>query len=58
MDNYVEGDKICLFGFSRGAYVARSLAGMLEQVGGRYRTYLIDLLVTRSNIGRFVVQGE
>lgn len=43
MDNYVEGDKICLFGFSRGAYVARSLAGMLEQVGGRYRTYLIDL---------------
>lgn len=32
MDNYVEGDKICLFGFSRGAYVARSLAGMLEKV--------------------------
>ncbi|KAG8945742.1 hypothetical protein FRC04_000601 [Tulasnella sp. 424] len=33
MDNYVEGDKICLFGFSRGAYVARSLAGMLDKVG-------------------------
>ena len=27
------GDKICLFGFSRGAYTARSLAGMLHKVG-------------------------
>lgn len=26
------GDKICLFGFSRGAYTARSLAGMLHKV--------------------------
>ncbi|TFK89873.1 hypothetical protein K466DRAFT_661219 [Polyporus arcularius HHB13444] len=30
---YKEGDKICLFGFSRGAYVARVLAGMLDAVG-------------------------
>ena len=28
-----EGDKICLFGFSRGAYIARALAGMLHKVG-------------------------
>lgn len=27
------GDKICIFGFSRGAYTARSLAGMLHKVG-------------------------
>ena len=27
-----EGDKICLFGFSRGAYIARSVAGMLAKV--------------------------
>ena len=27
------GDKICLFGFSRGAYTARSLAGMIHKVG-------------------------
>ncbi|KAI6104529.1 hypothetical protein EDD16DRAFT_1695976 [Pisolithus croceorrhizus] len=27
------GDKICLFGFSRGAYTARALAGMLHKVG-------------------------
>ncbi|KAG8732832.1 hypothetical protein FRC11_010666 [Ceratobasidium sp. 423] len=33
MQNYREGDKICLFGFSRGAYTARALAGMLHKVG-------------------------
>ncbi|KZS92264.1 hypothetical protein SISNIDRAFT_429507 [Sistotremastrum niveocremeum HHB9708] len=33
MQNYVAGDKICLFGFSRGAYTARALAGMLHSVG-------------------------
>ncbi|KAF8962960.1 hypothetical protein BDZ97DRAFT_1920087 [Flammula alnicola] len=33
MQNYITGDKICLFGFSRGAYTARSLAGMLHKVG-------------------------
>ncbi|KAK4995802.1 hypothetical protein LTR66_004461 [Elasticomyces elasticus] len=32
MQNYCEGDKICLFGFSRGAYTARCLAGMLHKV--------------------------
>jgi len=33
MQTYREGDKICLFGFSRGAYTARCLAGMLHKVG-------------------------
>jgi len=33
MQNYCIGDKICLFGFSRGAYTARALAGMLFKVG-------------------------
>ncbi|KAJ7601160.1 hypothetical protein C8J56DRAFT_912301 [Mycena floridula] len=33
MENYRVGDKICLFGFSRGAYTARALAGMLYKVG-------------------------
>ncbi|THU90978.1 hypothetical protein K435DRAFT_759709 [Dendrothele bispora CBS 962.96] len=33
MQNYCVGDKICLFGFSRGAYTARALAGMLYKVG-------------------------
>ncbi|CAL1694110.1 unnamed protein product [Somion occarium] len=33
MQNYTHGDKICIFGFSRGAYTARALAGMLHKVG-------------------------
>ncbi|KAF8628094.1 hypothetical protein AX15_004095 [Amanita polypyramis BW_CC] len=33
MQNYRPGDRICLFGFSRGAYTARCLAGMLHKVG-------------------------
>lgn len=33
MQNYNEGDKICLFGFSRGSYTVRCLAGMLHKVG-------------------------
>ena len=33
MKNYRAGDKIALFGFSRGAYTARALAGMLTKVG-------------------------
>ncbi len=30
---YKEGDRICIFGFSRGAYTARCLAGMVHKVG-------------------------
>lgn len=33
MQNYRAGDRICMFGFSRGAYTARALAGMLYKVG-------------------------
>ncbi|KAF7307637.1 Zn(2)-C6 fungal-type domain-containing protein [Mycena indigotica] len=33
MQNYEHGDKICMFGFSRGAYTARALAGMLHKIG-------------------------
>ncbi|KAF8330814.1 uncharacterized protein EI90DRAFT_3124029 [Cantharellus anzutake] len=31
--NWRPGDKICIFGFSRGAYIARALAGMIQTVG-------------------------
>ncbi|KAF8330819.1 uncharacterized protein EI90DRAFT_1098640 [Cantharellus anzutake] len=31
--NWRPGDKICVFGFSRGAYIARALAGMIQTVG-------------------------
>ncbi|KAG6908203.1 hypothetical protein DXG01_005792 [Tephrocybe rancida] len=33
MQNYRAGDRICIFGFSRGAYTARGLAGMMHKVG-------------------------
>ncbi|TFK23045.1 hypothetical protein FA15DRAFT_670876 [Coprinopsis marcescibilis] len=33
MDNYRTGDRICIFGFSRGAYTARALAGFLYKCG-------------------------
>ncbi|KIK76154.1 hypothetical protein PAXRUDRAFT_170739 [Paxillus rubicundulus Ve08.2h10] len=33
MQNYEAGDKICIFGFSRGAYTARALVGMVHKVG-------------------------
>jgi len=33
VDNYSDDDEILLFGFSRGAYVVRSLAGMIGIVG-------------------------
>jgi uncharacterized protein (DUF2235 family) len=33
MENYEEGDEIFLFGFSRGAYTVRVLAGMLHLCG-------------------------
>jgi uncharacterized protein (DUF2235 family) len=31
--NYVPGDEIFLFGFSRGAYTARSIAGLINRIG-------------------------
>ena len=33
MDNYVDGDEIYLFGFSRGAFTARALASLLHVYG-------------------------
>lgn len=36
-DNYNKGDEIFLFGFSRGAFIVRSLAGLISQQGLRKR---------------------
>ena len=41
--NYVPGDKIFLFGFSRGAFTARSLAGFMSSCGLLMRQTLGDL---------------
>lgn len=39
VDNYHEGDKIFLFGFSRGAYTARSIAGLMRNCGILYKRH-------------------
>jgi uncharacterized protein (DUF2235 family) len=33
VNNYVPGDEIFLFGFSRGAFTARSIAGLIGSIG-------------------------
>ncbi len=33
VDNYADGDAIYLFGFSRGAYTVRVLAGLIHKIG-------------------------
>ncbi|KAH9478760.1 hypothetical protein JR316_0009221 [Psilocybe cubensis] len=33
IDHYQENDKVCLFGFSRGAYTARAVSAMINKVG-------------------------
>ncbi|KAF8340209.1 hypothetical protein F5887DRAFT_979177, partial [Amanita rubescens] len=44
IQNYQPGDKICLFGFSRGAHTARAVAGMVYKVGilSRDNPQLVD----------------
>lgn len=32
-DNYRDGDRICIFGFSRGAFTARAVGGMVNMYG-------------------------
>ena len=41
-ENYEEGDEIYFFGFSRGAYAAKVLAGLIHRCGliGRHNEYL------------------
>lgn len=47
LEHYEPGDRIYLFGFSRGAYTARALAGLLNGYGllGGRRTNLVHYLV-------------
>ncbi|TFK71016.1 hypothetical protein BDN72DRAFT_492334 [Pluteus cervinus] len=51
MKNYYPGDEIFLFGFSRGAYTARALSGMIYKVGllPRHNDRQIDFAFTVYN---------
>jgi hypothetical protein len=42
-DNFQPGDEIFLFGFSRGAYTARSVAGMLGHLGLLRKSDMVNL---------------
>lgn len=52
VNNYQDGDELYLFGFSRGAYTVRSLAGLIRNCGILHKSYaeLINLayLIYRS----------
>ena len=37
MQNYLPGDQVYIFGFSRGAYTARAIAGLIHKCGLLYR---------------------
>ena len=37
MNTYKEGDKVYFFGFSRGAFIVRSLAGLINKCGLLYQ---------------------
>lgn len=43
VENYQDGDHIIIFGFSRGAYTARSLAGLVTKVGILRKKYIADI---------------
>ncbi len=45
---YNPGDRIMLFGFSRGAYSVRSLAGMITRIGLLQREHVTDRRVERA----------
>lgn len=43
VENYIPDDQILIFGFSRGAYTARSLAGLISEVGILRKKYISDI---------------
>lgn len=55
--NYQPGDRIYLFGFSRGAYTVRSLAGVINRCGLVTRKQVVDAGRRRTRIPRRVVRA-
>jgi len=44
---YMPGDKIMLFGYSRGAYAVRSLAGLIDRMGLLHRRHATERRILR-----------
>ncbi len=53
--NYEPGDKIYVFGFSRGAFTVRSFVGLIRNVGIFPKRRLFDI---REAVARYVSRGE
>lgn len=47
--NYAHGDKICVFGFSRGAYIARAIAGLVAEHGLLNKRSMDNFLIVYKN---------
>ena len=43
VNNYRPNDQLLIFGFSRGAYVARSLSGLINKIGILRKKYISDI---------------
>ncbi len=56
--NYEPGDRIFLFGFSRGAFTVRSLAGMVLDVGLLCRQRLLDAGDSREKMLRKLLRAH
>jgi uncharacterized protein (DUF2235 family) len=52
---YEAGDEVFLFGFSRGAYTVRSLAGMIANCGLPTKSAEVSLLCTRPWRNRMIL---
>lgn len=55
---YREGDQIYIFGFSRGAYTARSLGGFIAAVGGLLPPDVTAATVAQTYLERYVAQDN
>jgi uncharacterized protein (DUF2235 family) len=56
-----EGDQVYLFGFSRGAYTARVLAGMVESVRyvlANFKLLIFALILMFVLLGRSATKGK
>lgn len=56
-NNYEPGDEIYLLGFSRGAFTARSIAGLIADVGLMTRVGMVDFYATFKDWENQLVKG-
>lgn len=55
--NYVDADEIIIIGFSRGAFTARSVAGMISSIGLLTREGMDSCFPIFKNVKNWVTRG-